>query len=83
MKQMKTKLLKCKVGQKMFKGERIIAINVNGNTISAIVDESSIEKQALRVDVCDVNKKTKELLVCLPGESFATRKIWVPEKMVM
>jgi len=78
----KTGLLECKVGARMFEGERVVAIHVHGKTISAIVEERSIEEQALRVDICDMNKKTKEILVRVPGESFTTRKIWVPKEMV-
>jgi len=75
-------LLNCNVGKGMFQGEIIVSFTVKGNTISAIVDKEHIKRGELEVDI--FGKKGDELLIGIPGESFSSsRKIWVPEQMVM
>jgi len=76
---MKKGRLKCEVAEGMFKGERIVSLlNIEGNTISAIVNEESIiDDTFLEVDVYK-EKKGKGVLIGIPGETFSTpRKIWV------
>ena len=75
-------LLKCKVGDGMFEGERIVSFKINGNTISAIVNKESVrDKNLLEVDI--YKKKGKEVLIGIPGEVFSTsRKIWIPKEAI-
>lgn len=78
----RTGLLKCKVGNGMFKGEQIVSFDIKGNTVSAIVDKKSVkDKERLEVDV--YKKRGEKVLIGIPGETFSTpRKIWVPQEEI-
>lgn len=77
----KKAFLNCEVGAGMFRGERIVSFVVEGNNISAIVNEGFVKGERLEVDV--YSQKGDELLIGIPGESFSTpRKIWVPIEMI-
>lgn len=75
-------LLKCEVGEGMFKGEKIVSYKINGKVNSAIVYEECVTDQnRLKVDICE--RKGNKLLIGIPGETFSTsRKIWVPYETI-
>jgi hypothetical protein len=71
--------LNCDVEDGMFKGEKIVSLRVEDKDVSLIVNSECIvsgERNKLEVKVID--KKGRQFLVGLPGESFSTgRKVWV------
>jgi hypothetical protein len=74
-------LIECDVGEGLFEGEKIISFKTDTNTISAIVNQTSIIGSKLQVDIYE--DKEDKSLIGIPGETFSSaRKIWIEKEKI-
>jgi hypothetical protein len=73
--------LSCEVSDGMFRGEKIVSLRIADNDISVIVNANRLTGNKLKVDVLD--KRGKDCLIGLPGESFSTsRQLWISQDLL-